>query len=236
LPEEEMMSITIKAEKRDAFGKNASRRLRKQDRIPAILYGGKTANIPLVLDKKDIITILKSDSGENTIFKVAFDAKAQDAMFKDLQINPVTDELIHADLIHISMDKALRVNVSIELEGDPVGVKTEGGFVDFMTREVEIECLPKNIPEEIVVDISGLHLHESLKVSDIVAPEGVKLITDPATVLVLIAVPHKDEEVVKPEEEEVVAAEPTEPELIKKERAEKAEEEEKPEKKEKREK
>jgi large subunit ribosomal protein L25 len=236
LPEEEMMSITIKAEKRDAFGKNASRRLRKQDRIPAILYGGKTANIPLVLDKKDIITILKSDSGENTIFKVAFDAKAQDAMFKDLQINPVTDELIHADLIHISMDKALRVNVSIELEGDPVGVKTEGGFVDFMTREVEIECLPKNIPEEIVVDISGLHLHESLKVSDIVAPEGVKLITDPATVLVLIAVPHKEEEVVKPEEEEVVAAEPTEPELIKKERAEKAEEEEKPEKKEKREK
>jgi large subunit ribosomal protein L25 len=210
--------------------------LRKQDRIPAILYGGKTANIPLVLDKKDIITILKSDSGENTIFKVAFDAKAQDAMFKDLQINPVTDELIHADLIHISMDKALRVNVSIELEGDPVGVKTEGGFVDFMTREVEIECLPKNIPEEIVVDISGLHLHESLKVSDIVAPEGVKLITDPATVLVLIAVPHKEEEVVKPEEEEVVAAEPTEPELIKKERAEKAEEEEKPEKKEKREK
>jgi large subunit ribosomal protein L25 len=236
LPKEEMMSFTIKAEKRDAFGKNASRRLRRQDRIPAILYGEKTANIPLVLDKKDVIMILKSDSGENTIFKVAFDSKAQDAMFKDLQINPVTDELIHADLIHISMDKALRVNVAVELQGDPIGVKTEGGFVDFMTREVEIECLPKDIPEQITIDISGLHLHQSVKVSDIVAPEGVKLISDPATVVVLIAVPHKEEEVVKPAEEEVVAAEPTEPELIKKERAEKAEEEEKPEKKEKKEK
>jgi large subunit ribosomal protein L25 len=237
LPKEEMMSFTIKAEKRDAFGKNASRRLRRLDRIPAVLYGEKTASIPLVLDKKDVIMILKSDSGENTIFKVAFDSKAQDAMFKDLQINPVTDELVHADLIHISMDKALRVNVPVELQGDPVGVKTEGGFVDFMAREVEIECLPKDIPEQILIDISALHLHESLKVSDIVAPEGVKLISDPATVVVLIAVPHKEEEeVVKPAEEEVVAAEPTEPELIKKERAEKPEEEEKPEKKEKKEK
>jgi large subunit ribosomal protein L25 len=237
LPKEEMMSFTIKAEKRDVFGKNASRRLRRLDRIPAVLYGEKTASIPLVLDKKDVIMILKSDSGENTIFKVAFDSKAQDAMFKDLQINPVTDELVHADLIHISMDKALRVNVPVELQGDPVGAKTEGGFVDFMAREVEIECLPKDIPEQILIDISALHLHESLKVSDIVAPEGVKLISDPATVVVLIAVPHKEEEeVVKPAEEEVVAAEPTEPELIKKERAEKPEEEEKPEKKEKKEK
>ncbi|HUU38577.1 MAG TPA: 50S ribosomal protein L25 [Candidatus Desulfaltia sp.] len=230
------MSFTIKAERRDAFGTNASRRMRKQGRIPAILYGGGTANIPLVLDKKDVVMILKSDSGENTIFKVAFDSKAQDAMFKDLQIDPGTDELLHADLIHISMDKPIRVNVAVELQGDPVGVKTEGGFVDFMTREVEIECLPKDIPEQIMIDISGLHLHQSLKVGDIAVPEGVKLISDPATVLVLIAVPHKEEEVAKPAEEEVVVAEPTEPELIKKERAEKLEEEEKPEKKEKKEK
>jgi large subunit ribosomal protein L25 len=236
LPKEEMMSFTIKGEKRDTFGSNASRRMRKQGRIPAILYGGGTANIPLVLDKKDVIMILKSDSGENTIFKIAFDSNVQDAMFKDLQIDPGTDELIHADLIYISMDKAIRVSVPIDLQGDPVGVKTEGGFVDFMTREVEIECLPKDIPEQFVIDISGLHLHQSLKVGDIARPEGVKLISDAAMVVVLIAVPHKEEEVVKPVEEEVVAAEPTEPEVIKKERAEKPEEEEKPEKKEKKEK
>ncbi len=230
------MSFSIKAEKRESFGKNASRRLRQQGRIPAILYGGGAANVPLVLDKKDVIMILKSDSGENTIFKVTFDSKANDAMFKDLQVEAGTDELIHADLIHISMDKPIRVSVPLELQGEAVGVKTEGGFVDFMTREVDVECLPKDIPEELMIDISGLHLHQSLKVGDIVAPAGVKLIGDPATVVVLIAVPHKEEEVAKPAEEEVIAAEPTEPEVIKKERADKAEEEEKPEKKEKREK
>lgn len=230
------MTITIKAEKRDAFGKNASRRLRKQGRMPAILYGEGTGAIPLVLEKKDVIAILKSDSGENTIFKVAFDSKTKDAMFKDLQIEVGTDELIHADLIYISMDKTIRVNVPFELQGEAVGVKTEGGFVDFMTREVEIECLPKDIPEQLMVDISGLHLHQSLKAGDVVTPEGVKLISDPATVIVLIAVPHKEEEVAKPVEEEIIAAEPEEPEVIKKERPEKEEEGETPEKKEKKEK
>jgi large subunit ribosomal protein L25 len=234
-----MMSFTVKAEKRDAFGKNASRRLRKQGLIPAVLYGEGEATIPLVLQKKDVILILKSDAGENTIFKVAFDSKAQDAMFKDVQIDVSTDELIHADLIQISMDKAIRVNVPVLLQGDPVGVKTEGGFVDFMTREIEVECLPKDIPENIKIDISPLHLHQSLKVGDIAVPEGVRLINDPSSVVVVISVPHKEEEAVKPAEEGVVAAaEPAEPEVIKKERAEKEEEEkpEKPEKKEKKEK
>ena len=227
------MSFTVKAENRDAFGKNACRRLRKQGLIPAVLYGEGMTSVPLVLAKKDVILILKSDTGENTIFKVAFDSKSQDAMFKDVQVDSSTDELIHADLIQISMDKAIRVNVPVLLQGDPIGVKTEGGFVDFMTREIEVECLPKDIPENIKIDINPLHLHQSIKVSDITAPEGVKLISDPSSVVVLIGVPHKEEEVAKPVEEAVVAAEPIEPEVIKKERAEKPEEEEKPDKKEK---
>src|SRR3989304_825392 len=211
-----MMSFTVKAEQRDAFGKNVSRRLRKQGLIPAVLYGEGTVTGPLVLAKKDVILILKSDTGENTIFKVAFDSKVQDAMFKDVQIDSSTDELIHADLIQISMDKAIRVNVPVLLQGDPVGVKTEGGFVDFMTREIEAECLPRDIPENIKVDISPLHLQQSLKIRDIAAPEGVRLISDPSSVVVLISVPHKAEEGAKPVEEGVVAAEPTEPEVIKK--------------------
>ena len=230
------MSFTVKAEKRDAFGKNASRRLRTQGLVPAVLYGEGQATIPLILQKKDVILILKSDSGENTIFKITFDSKTQDAMFKDVQIDVSTDELIHADLIQISMDKAIRVNVPVLLQGDPIGVKTEGGFVDFMTREIEVECLPGNIPENIKVDISPLHLQQSLKVGDIAAPEGVRLINDPTSVVVLISVPHKEEEAAKPAEEGIeAAAAPTEPEVIKKERAEK-EEEEKPEKTEKKEK
>jgi large subunit ribosomal protein L25 len=217
------MSFTIKANKRDVFGKNAARRLRTQGWIPAILYGEGTVNVPLTLTKKDIIDVLKSETGENTIFKVAYDSNEQDAMIKDIQVEPSSDKIIHADLILISMDKPIRVDVPIQLQGEPVGVKTEGGFVDFMTREVDIECLPRNIPDHIKIDISQLHLHQSLKISDITPPEGVKFMSDSTAVIVLIDVPHKEEEVAKPEEE-VVVVEPTEPELIKKERPEKEEE------------
>ena len=214
------MSFTVKAEKRDAFGKNASRRLRTQGLVPAVLYGEGQATIPLILQKKDVILILKSDSGENTIFKVTFDSKTQDAMFKDVQIDVSTDELIHADLIQISMDKAIRVNVPVLLQGDPIGVKTEGGFVDFMTREIEVECLPAAIPERLTVDVTPLHLHQSLKVSEVVLPEGVKLLTEPNAVVVLIQVPHEEKVEAKPEEAEAAEAAPAaaEPEVIKKER------------------
>lgn len=218
------MNWMIKAEKREVFGKNACRRIRKSGRIPAVLYGEGKPGVPLTLDRKDIIAILKSESGENTIFKVNFDSKSVDAMIKEVQVDPVTDQLLHADLIRISMEKVIRVSVPLLLQGDPVGVKTEGGFVDFMTRELDIECLPKDIPENLKIDISGLHLHQSLKVGDIVPPPGVRIISDPSTVVVLISVPHKEEEAAKPAEE-VAAAEPAEPEVIRKERAEQEEEE-----------
>jgi len=224
------VSWVIKAEKRDVFGKNACRRIREAGRIPAVLYGEGKAALPLTLDRKDIIAILKSESGENTIFKVSFDSKTQDAMIKEIQVDPVSHQLLHADLIQISMEKTIRVSVPLLLQGEAVGVKSEGGFVDFMTREVDIECLPKDIPEHITIDISGLHLHQSLKIGDITPPEGVRLISDPSSVVVLISVPHKEEEAAKPVEEGV-AAEPAEPEVIKKERAEKEEGEEGKEKK-----
>src|SRR4030043_39845 len=136
-----MMSFIVKAEIRDAFGKNVSRRLRKQALIPAVLYGEGVATVPLVLAKKDVVLILKSDTGENTIFKVAFDSKTQDAMFKDVQIDASSDELIHADLILISMDKAIRVNVPVLLQGDEDQVRMDGGLGLFFAREIEVECL-----------------------------------------------------------------------------------------------
>lgn len=216
------MSLVIKSEKRDLFGKNASRRIRKNGLVPAVLYGEGAESLPLVLAKKDIVKIMKSETRENTIFKIAYDSEEKDVMIKALQIDATSDELLHADLILIAMDKAIRVSVPIELLGEPVGVKTEGGFVDFMTREVEIECLPADIPERISADISGLHLHQSLKVADITAPARVKLISEPSTVLVLVQVPHEEKVEVKPEEEavaaEAAAAAPAEPEVIKKER------------------
>jgi large subunit ribosomal protein L25 len=219
------MDFTIKAEKRETFGKNASRRIRKEGKIPAILYGEGTSNIPLIMAKKDIFKILKSESGENTIFKVVFDSEKRDTMIKELQRDPTTDELLHADLIQIAMDKVLRVSVPIVPVGEAIGVKAEEGFINFMTREVELECLPGNIPEHIEIDVSNLHLHQSLKVGDIAPPEGVKIISDPATVLVLIEIPHKEEVEAKEVEEEIISEE-KEPEVIKKEKVEEEEEKE----------
>lgn len=221
------MNIVVKTEKRQGLGTNASRRLRAQGFVPAVLYGESMESTPLVLSKKDIIQIMRLETGENTIFKVAVDAEAYDAMIKDMQVDPATDELLHVDLIRISMDKPIRVAVPVLHRGEPVGVKTEGGFVDFVTREIEIECLPRDIPESLEIDIAELHINQSFKVQAMAIPAGVKVLTDPNTVLVLISMPHKEEEVFPGEkpEGEVAAEEPKEPEVIKKERAEKGEDE-----------
>jgi len=218
------MSLAFSAEKRDIFGKNASRRIRREGKIPAILYGAGMENVPLALNKKDIFAIMKTETRENTIFKIHYDSESQNVMIKEVQKNPATDELFHIDLVQILMDRAIRISVPLQLTGEAVGVKTEGGFVDFSTRQVEIECLPGNIPEYIPIDISGLHLHQSIKVGDLTPPQDVKFISEAGTVIVLIQVPHAEEAEAKPVEE-AAAEEVKEPEVIKKERAEKEEEE-----------
>lgn len=217
------MSLVIPSEKRDAFGKNASYRIRQSGKLPAILYGEKVESLPLVLSKKDVIAILKSELGLNTLFRVALGTEERDVMIKDVQIDPTTDEVLHADLIQIAMDKIIRVQVPIELTGEAYGVKTEGGFIDFMTRELTVECLPAQIPESLTVDVTELHLHQSLKAAEIILPEGIKLITEPTTVIALVQVPHEEKVEAAPVEEGVEGAEaaPAEPEVIKKERAEK---------------
>jgi len=222
------MNLTIKCERRDVFGKNASRRLRREGKVPAVLYGRQQPSTHLVLQKTDIFGILRSESGENSIFKAVFDAESRDAMIKELQLDPVTDEILHIDLIQIAMDKVVRVSVPISLTGDAVGVKAEGGFVDLITREVEVECLPGKIPESIEVDISDLHLHQSIKVENLSSPQGVEIMSDPHALIVLIEAPTKEEEVI-PEvevaEEAEVMAEGEQPEVIGKEREEDKEKE-----------
>jgi large subunit ribosomal protein L25 len=218
--EEEKMSFKIKGEKRDVFGKNASRRLRRSGMIPVILYGAKDDNVPLTLKKKDIFEILKAETGENTVFEVSYNSEKRNAMIKELQMNPVTDEILHADLIQIALDKIVRVSVPVVTVGEAVGVKTEGGFVDFITREIEIECLPRDIPEHIEIDISELHLRQSFKVGEVVVPDEITLISDPESLLVHIEMPTKEEEIEVEEEEEEVIGEEEEPEVIKKEKPE----------------
>jgi len=200
------MDFEINAEKREEYGKNASRRIRREGKLPAVLYGAKTKALPLTVEKADIIAILKSDSGENTLFNVKVGADNLTAMIKDFQTHPVRDEILHLDLIHVAMDKKIKVSVAVEIVGEAVGVKNEGGFTDLMSRELEIECLPNVIPEQIEVDITELHMHQSLKVGDLTFPPGVKVLTDPDTVIVVIAAPAKEEEKIVEEEEEGLEA------------------------------
>lgn len=220
------MTMTVKAEARESVGKNAARRIRSEGRVPAILYGPKTKNIPLVLSKQDIFSILKSERGENTIFKVAFDSKKKNVMIKDYQLDVISDELLHVDLIEIAMSEVIEVTVQIVLTGEAVGVKSEGGFIDFQNREVEIKCLPKDIPDQIKVDISDLHLNQSIKIEDLEPPENVEFITDPKTVIAHVMLPE-EEEIEEEEIEEELIAEGEEPEVIGEEKEEAEKEEEK---------
>ena len=214
------MGFKIKANKREIFGKNASRRLRREGMIPAVIYGARDVTVSLDLKKQEIFKVLRAETGENTIFQISFDSEIKDAMIKEIQRDPVTDEILHADFIQITMDKIVRISVPVLTVGEAVGVKTEGGFVDLMTREVELECLPKDIPENIEVDISDLHLHQSLKVEDIAPIEGVEILSAPDAILVLVEAPSKEEEIEVVEEEEEIISEGEEPEVIKKEKAE----------------
>lgn len=218
------MSLTIKAEKRDAGGKNVARRIRREGNVPAILYGPDVENVPLALSKRDIFDILKTETGANTIFQVAFEKDKLEVMIKDYQQDVTTDELLHVDLFRISMEQEIRVSVPIVLTGDAVGVKAEGGFVESAIREVEVECLPKDIPENIAVDISALHLNQSLKIEDLAPVEGVKVLSDPQAMIVLIQAPSVEEVVEEVPEEEEIMAEGEQPEVIKKEKAEGEEE------------
>ncbi|MBS3818288.1 50S ribosomal protein L25 [bacterium] len=225
------MKFSVKSEQRDKLGTNAARRLRKEGKVPANLYGPNRKSTPLTLKKKDIIQILKSESGENTIFKVSFDSTTQNVMIKEVQIDPLTDELIHVDLVQIAMNKLVQVSVPVELSGEAVGEKSEGGFVDFVSRELNIECLPQNIPEQIGVDVSDLHINQSIRLEDLTPPQGVKFIDDPQTVIVNVGMPTEEEEVEEIPEEEVISEE-EEPEVISKEEEEEETEEESSEEKE----
>ena len=150
------------------FNKNAARRVRVAGLIPAVVYGAGLESIAISLDPKVITKILHSDSGHNTIFDLAIEGNAgAKAMIVDWQYEPIKGKLLHVDLKRIAMDKTMRVSVPIMLDGVPVGVKVEGGILDQILREVELECFPGDIPSHIDVDVSGLKLNEAIHVSDL---------------------------------------------------------------------
>jgi large subunit ribosomal protein L25 len=215
----------LEAEAREAGTKNHARRVRREGKIPAVVYGAGKDSQPVSVDPRHVLRILHSESGHNTIFDLAMNGgERTKAMIVDWQYEPIKGHLLHIDLKRIAMDKALRVSVPVELQGVPAGVKTEGGILEQMLREVEIECLPEDIPSHIDVDVSDLTFGKVLRVSDLPHNEKLKFLTD-ANQPVAHVTSVKEEVVAAPE---AVAAEagaaPAEPEVIKKGKAETDEE------------
>jgi large subunit ribosomal protein L25 len=197
------------------FNKNAARRVRVQGKIPAVVYGAKEPALAIELDPKQMLRILHSESGHNSIFdlEVAGSSAKTKVMIVDWQYEPIKDRLIHIDLKRIAMDKAMKVEVPILLEGIAVGVKMGGGILDQVLREVEIECLPADIPSHISVDVSNLGFGDVLRVSDFPHGGKFKFLTDEgATVAHIVAI--KEEVVETPDA--IAAATPAEPEVAKK--------------------
>jgi large subunit ribosomal protein L25 len=212
------MEATLEATARDTFGKNEARRTRRDGKVPAVLYGGdgKEAT-PIAVEPRALLRILHSDSGQNTLISLKL-AGSGDArvLVKDFQLDPITHHVLHADFYRVAMDKVLQVTIPVTVHGEPKGVKQQGGILEFIRREIEIECLPGDIPEHVDVDVSELMLHQGIRVRDVATDPKWKPITEGDAMLVHVIMP-KAEEAPAPEAAAAAAtATPAEPEVIKK--------------------
>jgi large subunit ribosomal protein L25 len=225
-----MPEVVVATPRTGKFNKNAARRVRAAGKIPAVLYGPGHEPVAVEVDPKQISKILYSESGHNTIFDVEVSGQpAAKAMIVDWQQEPIKDKLIHIDLKRIALDKALRVHVRVKLLGTPIGVKSEGGILDQVLREVEVECLPADIPSHIDVDVSELAMHQVIRVNGLPHSDKIKYLT-PEDATVAHVVHIREEVVAAPVEGEAAAAAagaaapgaaaPAEPEVMKKGKAE----------------
>ncbi len=224
------MEAILEATARETFGKNEARRTRRAGRVPAVLYGaagdgqGREAT-PIEVDPKALLRILHSESGANTLISLKLSG-AGDArvLVKEFQLDPVTHQVLHADFYRVAMDRAIQVTIPVIVKGEPRGVKQQGGVLEFVRREIEIECLPGDIPENVEADVSELMVHQGVRVRDIATSPKWKPVSDLDMMLVHVIMPKAEEVAAAPEAAAAPAA-PAEPEVIKKGKKEEAEEE-----------
>ena len=210
-----MAEVTLEVARREQSGKGVAGRLRREGKIPAVVYGGHREAVPIVVDRKAVSELIqKSQHGVRSIFllKMAGSDQQRHAMIKDIQIDPISRKMTHIDFVRVAMDEKVRVTVPVRISGTAIGVK-EGGILDFQVRDLHIECLPGAIPDAIDVDVTNLGSHDYTRVSDLKLPEGVKVLDDPERVVV--GVTHMKAEAEPVAVEGAVAA-PAEPEVIKK--------------------
>jgi large subunit ribosomal protein L25 len=222
------MEVILEASMRTRFGRNEAGRLRREGQLPSVLYGGATIAAgrpeatPITVNPKSLMKILHSQSGANTLITLKLEGESPKVMLKEFQLDPVSHHLLHADFYRVALDKMITVTVPIVLKGEALGVKQQGGLLDFVHREIQIESLPSDIPESIEVDVSGLMLNQSIRLRDIVESMRWKPISEPELMLVHVVAPRAEAEPAPAAVE--AAAVPAEPEVIKKGKAEKEDE------------
>ncbi len=207
-------TIIVEAEERTDLGKNASGRLRRGGGVPGVVYGLDRPPFTVGVPARKIQEVLSLETGRNTIFTLSL--KGQDrsraVMIKALQRDPVTERLVHVDFVRVDLTKAVKVNVPIRVVGIPEGVKAEGGLLEFVLRQVEVQCLPADIPEHLDLDVSALRMNQHLSVKDLPVKERVTILDEPEAIVCVVAMPKEE---AAPVVEEAVAA-VAEPEVIKK--------------------
>jgi large subunit ribosomal protein L25 len=220
------MDAVLEAVRRDSLGKNNAIRMRAAGKIPAVVYGPTQPSESLAVDPKQLLQILYAEGGANTLIKLKIEGGSADThvLVKEYQLHPVTRHLLHADFYRVAMDKITRVTVPVHLTGEARGVKADGGIVDFVHREVVVECLPADIPKHIVVDVTELMLHDGVRVRDLVSDGKWKAVSDADMLLVHVIAPKTEAE---PAATDAAAAPvaAAEPEVIKKGKADKEEDE-----------
>jgi large subunit ribosomal protein L25 len=211
------MDATLQAEKRGGRGKNEARRLRASGRIPAVVYGAEKGKaVEIAVDPKTLLRILHSESGVNTLIGLQLDGGDTRVLVKEYQVDPIDHKLLHADFYAVAMDKKLTVTVPVVLKGEPKGVKQQGGVVDFVNREIEVECLPADIPEHVDIDISELMLHQGVRVRDLEKSDKWAPTSDAEMMIVHVVAPKAEEAPAAETAAAGTAATPAEPEVIKK--------------------
>jgi large subunit ribosomal protein L25 len=224
------MAATLSIQKREGRGKNEARRLRASGQIPAVLYGAEKGKaLEIAVDPKALLRILHSESGVNTLIGLEGVSEAgRDArvLVKEYQLDPIDHKLLHVDFYQVAMDKTITVTVPIVLKGEAKGVKQQGGIVDFVNREIEIEVLPGDIPENITVDVTELMLNQGIRVRDLQTEQAKwKPISEPDTMIVHVVTLKVEEEAPAADAAAAAPAAPVEPEVIKKGKADKEKEE-----------
>jgi len=192
------MDATLEAKKRDGRGKNEARLLRGSGQIPAVVYGARTGKklpegVPVSVNPKELLRILHSESGANTLITLKLDGSESRVMVRDYQLDPITHKLLHADLYALAMDRAITIAVPIVVKGEASGVKKDGGLLEFVTREIQVQCLPTDIPEHIDIDVTELGLHQAIRVKDLATNAKWKALTDGETMLVHVVMPKAEE-------------------------------------------